>query len=477
MGVLISAPVPLFAQTEREEYEAFRARVKQQYSDFRDDCNSKYADFLAKSWENVKIAPAIPKPQELAPVPPRPYDDRSDNRQPIDVTPYVIPTPDTRPVPQPSPVSPIEEEPFDVTRPVRVSFYELTPQIRVPDLKLNLGRRRPEDVANAWKTLSSNSALRNTIRDCLETRSRYGLSDWAYLQFLDNLARSVTRDANEATFLMAYLFCQSGYQMRLAEDNGKLHMLFGSRHIIFNKPRYNVNGVYFYPYGENPNQLFVANTIFDGETPMSFVINTQQNLGTALSEPREIRSKKYPEVAVTSRVPVSLLKFYNDYPDSKYGDNFMSQWAIYANTPMAEATRAAIYPALLNRLEGLSKKEKVERLLNLVQTAFRYDYDTNVWGEERAFFAEETLYYPFSDCEDRAILFSRLVRDLVGLPVALVYYPGHLAAAVCFDEQVPGDAMMINGRRFVIADPTFVNAPVGKQMPDLEHNKAQAIVL
>ena len=34
------------------------------------------------------------------------------------------------------------------------------------------------------------------------------------------------------------------------------------------------------------------------------------------------------------------------------------------------------------------------------------------------------------NCEDRAILFTRIVRDLLGLKFILIYYPGHLASAV-----------------------------------------------
>lgn len=45
-------------------------------------------------------------------------------------------------------------------------------------------------------------------------------------------------------------------------------------------------------------------------------------------------------------------------------------------------------------------------------------------------------YYPYSDCEDRSILFARLVKDLLGLDVVLLYYPAHIATAVCFKGEV-----------------------------------------
>jgi hypothetical protein len=116
-------------------------------------------------------------------------------------------------------------------------------------------------------------------------------------------------------------------------------------------------------------------------------------------------------------------------------------------------------------------------LLNWVQTAFKYGYDDEIWGGDRAFFVQETLFYPQSDCEDRSILFSRLVRDLTGLDVALVYYPGHLAAAVAFSGQEEGDWFNCNGQRFVVCDPTYINAPVGLTMPGMDNKTAKIILL
>lgn len=132
---------------------------------------------------------------------------------------------------------------------------------------------------------------------------------------------------------------------------------------------------------------------------------------------------------------------------------------------------------LKEKISGMDKKEAAERLLNFVQTAFVYEYDDKVWGCDRAFFAEETLYYPYCDCEDRSILFSRLVRDLLGLDVILVYYPGHLATAVCFDGDVNGDYIMLNDKRFIVCDPTYIGAPVGRTMPNMDNKGARIILL
>lgn len=254
-------------------------------------------------------------------------------------------------------------------------------------------------------------------------------------------------------------------------------MLIGSKHHIYDLPYYVIDGELFYSISETSDRIRICNAEFESETPMSLCINAEQILGTTLSESRKIISTDDFTLSAKAEVPIELIKFYNTYPTSVIDNNPLTRWALYANTPLSDKTKAILYPSLKEAIGNCSKLNAANKLLNWVQTGFVYEYDDKVWGHDRAFFAEETLYYPYADCEDRSILFSRLVRDLLGLDVALIYYPGHLATAVKFDTEVPGDAVLINGERYVVCDPTYIGAPVGAQMPDLEYDKTEAIIL
>ncbi|MDE6552606.1 MAG: hypothetical protein K2K98_06580 [Muribaculaceae bacterium] len=504
------------AQDFAREYAEFKKQAESRYGEFRKECNKKYIEFLKKSWERFESKPPIPTPKDDDEIPPRPYvkdeeekesitpddnypvDDRINERPieeipieetPIDGNPIEEPI-NSKPAIEPIEISPIEETPQpkpiepirEITAPdenqIKIGFYGIEGKVRLPEVaKIKLKDCSPEAIAEAWGILSEDG-LNNAIRDCLETRIRHNLCDWAYLMYLDRLGRQYCDDPNGATLLTAFLYCQSGYQMRLATDTGKLVMLYGTRHQQYDKRYYSINGLNFYPLGRDlSSSIRICNTPFTGETPMSLAIDKEQLLGDGMSEPRTIKSTRFRDLSVESRVPENLIKFYNDFPSSQLDGNQLTRWAIYANTPLAQSTKEAIYPIIKREVEGLTQLQAVEKILNLVQTGLTYGYDSNVWGHDRAFFSEETLFYPYSDCEDRAILFSRLVRDLIGIDVALVYYPNHLATAVCFDEDVAGDAMKIDGRKFTICDPTYIGAPVGTQMPSLRHEKTQAILL
>ena len=65
----------------------------------------------------------------------------------------------------------------------------------------------------------------------------------------------------------------------------------------------------------------------------------------------------------------------------------------------------------------------------------------------------------------------------MGLDCVLIYYPGHLASAVNFTEDVKGDYIQINGKKFVICDPTYIGAPVGMSMPGMDNKTANLILL
>lgn len=136
-----------------------------------------------------------------------------------------------------------------------------------------------------------------------------------------------------------------------------------------------------------------------------------------------------------------------------------------------------MYPVFKENINAGSEPEAAEMILNFVQTAFEYKTDDEQFGYEKPMFPDETLNYPYSDCEDRAILFATLARDLLGLDVILMHYPNHIAAAVCFNSDVSGDSVVHKGRKYIVCDPTFIGAPVGVTMPGMNNAEAEIIEL
>ena len=259
-------------------------------------------------------------------------------------------------------------------------------------------------------------------------------------------------------------------------------MLYACQNTIYDQNYFQLDGQMFYVFGQMPDNLYLSacEQGFDKEQSLSLFVDKEPALSANNSNMRTIRSVLYPDLEIKVSVNQNLISFYDSYPTSSIQDNPLTRWALYANKPLDESVKQQIYPTLKNHLRGLSEYEAVSRLLSLLQSGLVYEYDDKVWGHDRAFFAEETLYYPYADCEDRAILFSRLVRDLLGLKVALIYYnasEAHLAAAVRFNEKIKGDAFVINGDNYFVCDPTNCIPRPGITMQQEINAQAQCILL
>ncbi|MCQ2094302.1 MAG: hypothetical protein MJY81_04845 [Bacteroidaceae bacterium] len=469
------------SKRNQQDFDDFRNEINKDFDNFRSEITQDFIDFLRNPWKDFEMTAPVPKPQ-IEPIPPIdfPIDDKHKNLplvdKPIVIDNVIKPLPI---IPQPEPIEPIDEIPV-VTEEESLSFefFGTACKVRyVSETNYRINSITENSIADAF-TLLATDKYDNLIYDCLKIRSDLQLCDWAYLLFLKSMAETACgKNTNEATLLMAYVYLQSGYKMRLAHDGTKLYMLYSSRHAIFGKPSYYLDGISFYGLEDLPSNLRISNASFPEEQSLSLIINQQPLLTVDVSDKRSIASTRYSSFTFSSEINKNLLAFYSTYPSSYYNEDFMTQWAQYANTPIAPNVAESLYPSIRKAVAGLSELEAVNRLLNWVQTGFKYEYDDKVWGHDRSFFAEESLYYPYCDCEDRSILLSRIVRDVLKLKCILIYYPGHLAIAVRFNEDVKGDYISVNGNRFLVCDPTYIGASVGMTMPDMDNASASIIIL
>ena len=489
---LIVYSIPLVGQVKKDAFNGTRQNVgggnvsafnqnrAGNFNDYRQKLNAEYVSKTREKWKDFNSFRGLTLPdRDAKPVSPISMSDedarrdKQDNRLNIDGV--VSPIHNNG---NPSPIAPVQEVPDNNPQYLTFSYLSTSLQVRKPQGgSVRLSGTSENAVADAWERLCD-SRYNNMIIDCVKLRSSLKLCDWAYLMMLQALGNSYCgANTNEATLLMAYIFSQSGYKMRLGQAGGKLQMLYASQHNVYNTPYYNCEGEKFFAMSKDAGQIQINSARYPKEQSLSLWVSNEPQVSFSASPVRTLTSKRYPEMSVQVSENRNLLSFFNSYPTSEVGGNFMTRWAMYANTPICKESQSELYPQLRRYISGRSQLDSVERLLNWVQTAFVYEYDDKVWGGDRAFFPDETLYYPYCDCEDRSILFTRLVRDLLGLKCILIYYPGHLASAVCFTDRVTGDYINVNGSRYVVCDPTYIGASVGHTMPDMDNATAKVIVL
>ncbi len=480
-----------FRKRQQAEFGKFRQNTQDEYDAYRKRLNEQYAEFMRRTWDAFPAHEAD-EPQPETPVQPVVYNEPEPAPQPvvepdqqpapqpapepkeIPVEPAVVVVPEPAPAPEPiAPVKPKEEQP---QKRVSVGFYGSIVSLSFPaNDNLKIKSLDENSLADAWKTLSS-SRYDITVKTALDVRKASDLCDWAYMDMLRAVTEKRYGKTNEAVLMQAYIMSQSGYRVRLGMTKNKLHMLIASRYEIYGMRYVTLDGTKFYITGDRDDkELQICKAQFDKEQSLSLQMARLPKFGNEPTPKRTLTSRK--GVTATVSVNKNLIDFMNTYPQACINGDAGTRWAAYANTPLDKNVKDALYPVLKKTIAGMPERDAVGILLNWVQTAFKYGYDDQIWGGDRPFFAQETLYYPQSDCEDRAILFSRLVRDLVGLDVVLLYYPGHLATAVAFSGEQKGDWLTYKGRKFIVCDPTYENAPVGATMPGMDNKKAKMIAL
>jgi len=170
------------------------------------------------------------------------------------------------------------------------------------------------------------------------------------------------------------------------------------------------------------------------------------------------------------RVPIDrrVIEFLGTYP--------IADLQLYFLAATSEGTRSALVRELRAATSGMNEEDALNLLLRFVQTAFAYSTDREQFGREKYMFVDETLSYPYSDCEDRAVLYAWLVREVVGGEAIGLAYPGHVATAVRLHDIKAGAATVdFDGKQYVVADPTYIGADVGMAMPAYVHVRPEVV--
>jgi len=524
---IIIATTTLYSQDDYEKWKKAQSDEYQQWKDARD---KEFTEFLKAEWKAFQAFKEqtlfdTPKPKTIPIAPPRlaPKPEPKQRLQPeqkletkAEPKPEVKPTskiekapepapapkPELKMEPQPEPKVEPKPEPTAEAKPVvksettpesntvvdpeknpltmSLDFYEANvPLLYGNGLKVQLeGPLNGKTISAFWEAMSK-SNYEDFIKQALLYKDRMKLNDWGYCEFLNKTAeRLYPGSRNESNMFDWFMLTKSGYQAKIGYSGDNVYLLLPTSGVLY--------GVAYYMFGNSTTKFY--NVMFDKyEKPhISTLYSYDQNypdatkltgyqVHAAPSIQHDVQTKilKFThngsEYTVKVQYDRSAVKFFEYYPQTDL--------EVYFDAVPSTDARTSLLDALRPLIKDKSETEAADLLLHFVQTAFKYETDDEQFGREKPFFPEETLYYPGSDCEDRAVLFSFLVRNLLGLEVVGLDYPNHVATAVRFKGDVSGDQVVYQNRKYIICDPTYINADYGMCMPQFKNIKPGIIAL
>lgn len=325
-------------------------------------------------------------------------------------------------------------------------------------------------IADFWDRVNKANYM-NLVRQLGEVKNRMNLNDWGYYLLVKKTAEKISSSQNYSRLLTWFLLTKSGYRTRVAYAENNICLMFPSANNIYGLRYFMIDNIKFYAPDFPYNQIYTYEKDFAGASKVfDLDIYEALNIGNRFDEKKFKFGYKGKDYSFPVKYNMNSIDFYKDFPLCEIRVEFDA-----AINPVA---KESLLNALKPQLNGLSTGESVDFLLNFVQNGFAYKTDQDQFdGKEKYFFPEEDFYYPYSDCDDRAVLFSYLVRELLTLKVIGIVYPGHIATAVRFPNDEAGDYVMYKGDKYMIADPTYINASYGMTMPGMTNAKAEIIEL
>ncbi len=460
-------------QQEREAFNQYKASVDREFKSFLEAQWREMALFKGERRDEApkpKIVPKVDKPS-LVTLPKPPVVQTKPDKLPSVVE--QKPLPISSKSPQKSPVDIAVDKPKGKL--IQLSY--LGHQLEMtysPEIAVTLkGKPQSKNIARYWSEVSG-GPFEPLLSQLQETAQQYHLNDWGYLLLVRQAASAIhPSDGNSRELLSWFLLIKSGLQVRVGYKQDRLFLFAPSKQRVFERGYLKISDhkyyVYFLPSGETLADIYT----YEGEypatlRPLDFTLSQLPETGQQLSYRKVDFSFSGSKHQLNVPLDQQLLAFYDSYPQLDI------QW--YFNTPVGITTQQGLLNSLRPVIGDMPKQEALNLLLGLVQSAFPYKTDDEQFGKENYLLPEETLYYPYSDCEDRSVLFAWLVRNLLDLPVIGLSYPGHVATAVKVSG-ISGDIVKYNGTKYVVADPTYIGATVGMAMPNYRSVSPEVIQL
>ena len=320
--------------------------------------------------------------------------------------------------------------------------------------------RSQQGIINFFSVMAA-SDYDNLLYNIKLASKHMNLNDWGVYLLVDKLSHTLFATPDDAKLFSWFVFNKLGYRVKVALGADKhIILLYKIKGKMYSTPNYTLNGEKFYVISkynkDNIGNIYTYVKEYPGATKaLDFRLKTLPVLKKNL-QTKTVSFKEYGKVySAQYRYNQNLIDFMNTYPQVDY--------TVFFNAPLEYETYKDIASDIKHYTDNKKASAALNFVLRFVQKAFKYERDKEQFGREKVMFAEETLYYDKSDCEDRAVLYARLVKDLFGIGVVGVQYKDHMSTALHIPMR--GDSIKVSGQRYVLADPTYINASLGQSIP------------
>ena len=461
---LLAAP---YGNAEQDFKEWLKGEQKE-YSGFLEKRDKEFRNFLMGSWKNFEVEGGKKEDEKPKPVNAPVASEKIMGSKPIDPGKIKKIEKPEKPAeyPEQKTAKPV------IKKVVKVEFfgeYLDFPKLD-PLTELNILTIDKKGFADFWTNFASID-VKPVINQLNYYKDKKRINDWGCLLLARAYSDSAVKDRNTSYLITWGLMLKSGYDVRAGYDNGEVKLLYRSDDDLYSTPFFSLDKKRYYLFSDKSDSIKSYDADYEGaDKKLNVFFEKRPLFITDKIGKRELyfeyKNKEYTVEAYFNPHTIDFMKNIPQFSLEKY---FMGEPDQLISGYFVESIK--------EKTSGFSDYEKVDFILKLVQRAFHYKTDEQQFSKEKYFFPEEMIYYPYSDCEDRSVLFSYLVKRVTGLDVIILDYPGHVAAAVNIPGNIKGDFLKVDGEKYYVTDPTYINSDPGMVIPEYRDKKPEIIFL
>ncbi|MDE6548835.1 MAG: hypothetical protein K2L22_07545 [Muribaculaceae bacterium] len=343
-------------------------------------------------------------------------------------------------------------------------FYGMEAFIPEIDFKIASAINSPDETGAHWSKMAAQEGGVETARQLFGLAQQLGLNGYLTYRLAESFVNQKFKNSNPAarTSAVHFLLSNMGYDARLLKLNDTFMVMMPfDQKVVYGTMSQTIDGrkyTILYPDGYEAPKAGQSMRLLTCNLPKNALGKTSDLRLTGLSLPMKAKSFNLTngKLSLTGEVNENIKNLLHHYPQMPTGD-FASSW-------VDSSLRENLVSQLKAQLNGMSNRDAVNSLMSLCHNGFNYSTDQDFHGFEKPYFLEENFIYDKNDCEDRAIFFSYLLWNALGLPCQLVQYPGHESATVALGEDISGYFYNTDGMKYYSSDPTYIGSTVGMVM-------------
>ncbi len=457
----------LFSSTAllSSSFEDFKKSQDSSFVSYTDKRDSEFNKYLNSQWSEYSVYKGVPFYES-----PKPKNILSTQSKPTkSVGPKInIALDKLNPI-----VLKAESKPKPEKKDINFEFYGTSLGFNI-DSNIKEATYFPQNqkgVSNFFNVMAS-SEYEYFVSSIEKKAKELELNDWGIYLLVNQIGSELFANRDSRNLFNWFIFTKLGYAVKIGLSNRHIVTLYYSKKVIYATPSYKFNGKKYYAlaedYGDNSGAIYSYNKEYpNAKKALDLSLHTlpkfEKNNKLKNLSFREF-GKKYTFKYTYNQ---NIIDFMATYPQADYETFF--------NAPLDDSSYDELARGLKKHIDGMHASSAINFVLHFVQSAFKYELDSKQFGREKVMFAQETLLFDKSDCEDRAILFATLVSRIFNFSVVGVKYKDHMATAIYVP--MSGDSVDANGRRFVLADPTYVNANIGQSMPKYRSKIPESFII